>query len=242
MTAMINSYGTNPGDPYWSQVTLLMGFDGSIVDESGGLTITTFNGPPTVSSPAQPYGSAWLDLSSGVNEHMTVAESADQFYLSADFTIEFTVRVTIFPSPQFSGIFSQYQSSNSQRAWYIYADGTGGTNRIGLNVSGDGLNVVGIGSAAADEVGAALTTGVIYRICIERAGNTWRFYVNGKAVSTVTSSQAIFNSSEPLIIGGHNVITVSQYFDGYLDEVRITNGRARYQGDYTVAVSKFPRH
>lgn len=244
MTMMINSYGVNTGDPYWSQVTLLMGFDGSIVDEKGGLTVSfpTSGSPSIVTSPAQPYGSAWLSFLSAHQDTFEVTETADQFWLSGDFTVEVTAQLATFDAASSRVLFSQYNNLTSGRSWYVYADGIGGTNKVGLNISPDGINTTGIGTVTVDETGAALATGVTYRLCFERAGNTWRLYVNGKVITTATVSTAVKNSSEPLVIGGHNVSGIGQFLNGFLDEVRITNGRARYQGDYAPAVSKFPRH
>ena len=78
-----------------------------------------------------------------------------------------------------------------------------------------------------------------HHITIVRNGNTWTMYVDGNSQSTVTSSVSLDNgSSWPLSIGWDG-ISGDGYWAGYMDDLRITKGFARYTANFTPPTSQF---
>jgi hypothetical protein len=65
-------------------------------------------------------------------------------------------------------------------------------------------------------------------------------YINGSAIGTTytPASNYNFNSTAGIYIGG-NPNTPSQTFAGYIDELRITPGVARYTGNFSVQTSAY---
>jgi hypothetical protein len=89
-----------------------------------------------------------------------------------------------------------------------------------------------------------LTTGVSIRddvwhhIAIVRNGSAWACYVDGTSRATGTFSGGISNiSSGPRIGADQNY---GRYFAGYIDEIRITKGVARYTTNFTPSTTAFP--
>jgi hypothetical protein len=87
------------------------------------------------------------------------------------------------------------------------------------------------------------TTGVWYFIAIDFDGTKYRAYSNGVMIGSSTTLRAIFNPGNKLGIGANSTNT-GFWLDGWLDELRITKGVARYASDagFAVPTAAFPRH
>lgn len=234
-----NAIGTriSTTDPSWANVVLLCGFNGAngsqvFVDESSaahtmlGSTDTDLDTSQYVFPPS----SAHLE---GGLEWVYSADSADWDLAAGDFTIEGWWRTTDNTAKQ--SFISQWATGGNQRAWWLLYDPTT-TDVIQFTRSTNGST--GVVVLQANWTPANDTW---YAVCVERSGTTWRVYIDGAMVATYTGSETIFNSTAELRIGASATATVE--WIGWIDEVRITKGVARYASDggYAVATSPFPR-
>ena len=74
---------------------------------------------------------------------------------------------------------------------------------------------------------------------VVRSGNNFTLYRDGTSVSTGTSTVSFGTSNSfPLYIGGAQTAG-SHWFPGYLDEIRITKGVARYTSNFTPPAEEF---
>jgi|688.fasta_scaffold22501_9 hypothetical protein len=80
-----------------------------------------------------------------------------------------------------------------------------------------------------------------YHLAIVRNGTTLTMYRDGVSVaSTTISSSAVFNwGKSGLRVGGGNWDAAQSYFNGYIDDLRITKGYARYTANFTPPTSAF---
>jgi hypothetical protein len=76
------------------------------------------------------------------------------------------------------------------------------------------------------------TVGEWFHTAIVRSGNTFYLFVDGILGNYVTSAQAISDYAAPLEIGRAHP-TGGGNFKGYMDEIRITKGAARWTGNFT---------
>ena len=81
------------------------------------------------------------------------------------------------------------------------------------------------------------STGTLYHIAAVRSGSTLTLYRNGISLASGTTSQ-IYQTGSQLNIGGSPGDAV--YLNGYIDDLRITNGYARYTSNFTPPTSAFP--
>jgi len=70
-----------------------------------------------------------------------------------------------------------------------------------------------------------------------RAGGILRLYVNGVASNSSPTYSAAITPGNPFIIGASSV--ASEQFNGYIDDIRITNGIARYSANFIPPVEAF---
>ncbi len=76
-------------------------------------------------------------------------------------------------------------------------------------------------------------------IAITRYGNLFSFWLNGVLITSVTNALT-FNTSASALVIGRNAANGLDHINGYMDEIRITKGVARYRSAFTPVSAKFP--
>jgi hypothetical protein len=207
-----DSGGANT-DPFWGSVALLLHADGSngsttFTDSSPYARAITNVGSTTISTTQAKFGGA-SGFFSG-SSHLTVP--VDSIVLGTNsFTIEFWLYQTVAGD---QNVFDQRQASFSQAAPTIYTTANGSVHYY---VSG---------SARIMSAAGVIPLNTWCHIAVARAVNQTRLFVNGVQVgATWTDTTTYINSR--LSIGTYGV-NPSGYFNGFLDELRVTNGVCRY--------------
>jgi hypothetical protein len=68
------------------------------------------------------------------------------------------------------------------------------------------------------------------------AGSAMAMYINGISVATATNSSSFSNTARTI---GARYTQDQQYYFGYLQDLRITNGLARYTANFTPPTAEF---
>lgn len=218
------------GDPYFSNVKLLCGFDSTIVDESSFPHTLTAVGNAAVDTAVTKYGAGSVVMD-GSGDRITIPTSSDWSFGSSDFTVE--------------GFFNFSSTSNNQAMLGVWSDtgvGSGDSWYLYLN---SGFLTFRYYSSVTHDVLVAWTpsVGTWYHIAAVRSGNNWYLWIDGALLASVTSSNVIQTSSSNLVIGaiGNTGAFAGYDFAGHMDEIRITKGVARYTSPFTPPTSAFPR-
>lgn len=219
------------GDPYFSDVELLLKFDGTnnsttfIDSSSNNKTITSNYG----------YGSSNAYISNTVSKFSgnTTGYFSSNSYgritfpdiiisSGTDFTIE-TWFYTGSPSSDFT-LCSYYPTSG------------GNHQMLRFNHSGaDKFLSYNQGSMFNFTRSTSLSSNTWYHAAMTRENNVCKFFMDGVLESTNSS----FNNEVKINTIGAGYGN-SQSFDGYLDEFRITSGVARYTSSFTPPTAEFP--
>ena len=211
-------------DPYWSSVVLASHCDSLTVIDEKAHTFTNSN--VTLSTTISKFGGSsffFSGSSSGLS-----STSADYLLGTSDFTIEFW--------------FYQGSSSNIyQRLLQIGADSTAGGLWIVANQANtttttpfvDGYTTTW--TRLADAV-VTLARNTWHHLAVTRSGNTFNMYLNGVLAAYSTYS---YNITGTTLYIGHSG-NYSEAFNGYIDDIRITRGVARYTANFTPPTSAFP--
>ena len=76
-------------------------------------------------------------------------------------------------------------------------------------------------------------------VAISRSGSSIRLFVDGNLQATGTSSASLDNGvAAALTIGGSGA--ASEFWAGYIQDLRITKGYARYTANFTAPTAAFP--
>lgn len=215
-------------DPDFSNVSLLLPLDGAngsttITDESNnGLAVTVLSNA-AISTAQSKFGGASCAFD-GSFDCLSVASST-VLDLPGDFTIEF------FAYLNFGGNFGLISRPNGSNINPLRIDTSSGALRLFASSNGTShdLTQSGLGTP---------TTGTWQHIALTRSGSTWRIFIEGTQTGTFTSSLTPFTSTDPLIVGARS--TAANSLDGFMDEVRITKGVARYTSGFTPPIAAFP--
>ena len=188
---------------------------------SGSNKTVTANGNAGVAATASYYGSA-LSFD-GTGDYFASANSSD-FYFNGDFTVEFWVyRNVTSTSETLVGVF---ENSVARRSWQIE---TRTNSALKFEWFSDGSSSSNITTANNSVPGSQWN-----HIAMVKKNNTITGYVNGVAAGINTTAGAIYqNTVDPLRIGVLNAAE-DQDFSGYLQDLRIYKGVAKYTGGFDV--------
>lgn len=223
-TPPTETFSTSPyTDDYFPNLSLFMHCDSS-ADIAKNATVTPVNGA-SFSSPVYKFGSSALALN-GSNQYIAVTYTDPSNYSlgTGQYTVEFWVYMnSVSPGPFFIG---NWGFSGSR--WGFYYDSS--NTRLLYNLYG-----VGFISATWNP-----SINTWYALAFDRdASNVHRFYVNGTMIgkSTITGNSS---QDSPIRLGFPTSSDITA-LNGYMDEIRITKGVARYASDagYTVATGPF---
>lgn len=228
-------------DPSFSSVKLLLHFDGAdgattSIDNSPSGHALTFNSGAQLDTAQAKFGTSSA-LFALTDDTITVPDSPDwHFGLDENFTIEMFVRFNNVASSSGNQVLiSQYNNAGDQRSWYLRLTTS---NKLTFFASATGL-----GTLFTVEGAWTPSNGVWYYIGVERSGSDIRIWVDTTVIASLNSpvtNDAFHNSTQALMIGAFNSSGVVQEFDGWIDELRITKGVARYNGTYVVPTAPFP--
>jgi len=239
----VSGGGGGSGDPNFSSVVLLAGFDGtngstSFSDESSKLHgAATFSGSSTLSTTQIKFGTASLKCI-GAGAGMGGASwpaNADFTFGSGAFTVEcFYYANTIASANQ--PLLAVFDVNGGQGAWMLRINGHVLEWTISTN-----------GSTGTDDMFpagmTAITAGAYHHAAVDFDGSKYRMYSDGVCVATFSTPRTMFTATTSKLTVGSTNDNAFWSLDGYVDEARITKGIARYASDttYTVPTAAFPR-
>jgi len=226
LTDIYNPYTV--ADPYFSSVSLLLHMDGTnastnFIDSGPNALTVTAAANAQISTTQIKYGSAsgYFD---GTGDSLTIPANTALALGTGDYTIE--------------GWFYSLTSTYSLRGMIDFRTATTGTNGLMLREN-DGGFLVFLNSATI----LATSTGRIenqwQHVAIVRRSTTVTLYVDGVSQTSTTSSADLTDSI--LRISGFVDTQSSVYaYNGYIDDIRITKGIARYTANFTPPATALP--
>jgi hypothetical protein len=209
---LTNYSTTNPA-------SLLLNFNnGGIIDQHSTNVLETV-GNAQLSTAVKKYGTGSIAFD-GTGDYLTFAPTQATAFGTGDFTIEMWLYITASP-----GDYA-----------YIYAQGPNTTASMNLYIQGGVFRIWNGSAVIIGSTSYALNTW--YHVAISRSGTSLRLFVNGVQDGSATNSSNIpTGSTYGATIGNWTEIGDNRYFAGYIDDLRITKGYARYTANFTPPTS-----
>jgi len=228
-TQTLTNYSTT------TPASLLLNFNnGGIIDQHSTNVLENIAGAQ-LSTSIKKYNNSSLSFSSASSQYLFMSNKSLAFiFAGGDFTIELWVNI-----------------SDTSGRKYILGPGTDTASHykgFGLEIWGQQLCMWASSNGtswdllecdtSANRGSTLLSSGTWYHIAVTRNGNTYRSFVNGTIEKTFTVSGSIYSDSTiPYNIGRTAYQSGNFYYNGYMDDLRITKGYARYTSNFTAPTS-----
>jgi hypothetical protein len=239
-----SSYG--PVDEDFADVSLLLKGEGAnnsttILDSSSNnLSVSVVNDAKISTTVATPFSptvpSDGVLAFDGTGDYLALPDSTD-WDLPNDFTIESWVYLTGYSGP-YAGLYgasviSQYNfQGGSPQGWQLRINGTASSYTDIYVFTGN--------TELTFATTVSLNTWT--HVAVTRSGSSIRVFVNGvQAGSTITNNDSFTEgASRTLWVGGLNDSTYRFWLPGYISNLRITKGVARYTENFDIPTAPFP--
>lgn len=204
-------------DPNWNNVTLLM--HGEDFVDTKSQTSATLVGSPTIDPSTVLFGSGSIYCTAG--NYVTFPDASLWDFGTAEFAIEFAVYFTttaidtVLIGQAGSGVFWQVMTDSYGRVLFRFYNGSS--------------------TYESYETTTTLSPGAWYRISVERfSTDTMAIYINGTRATNYR-----YNYNYP-VTGSSNPLSIGSTADAYFDEIRITKGVPRRNGEYSYTLDTEP--
>lgn len=231
-TAVYTSNFTPPSAPLTAitNTSLLTSFtNAAVIDQTGENVLETLDGAQVSRTQSKFENAVYFD---GSGDYLSVPSSQGINLSSGNWTIESWV----------------WWSGNNSQSTVLDKDGVSGSTypsyAMGVNGSGYARIVIGAGNVNGYfqiiTSNTLLPTSTWVHLAAVKNGSTITLYQNGVSVASATQSGTIVDGGKALLIGYSAGQPTSSYWSGYIDDLRITRGVARYTANFTPPARALP--
>ena len=220
-----------PNDPYlYTNTVLLLHGDGTngsttILDSSkvvGGPKAVTAVGNAQISTAQSKFGGASIAFD-GTGDYLTVPTSSAFAYGLDDFTVEMWLfRVGSGQQHLYEG---RQNSATNRFLFYLNS-----SNQLTYYANG----AVVIASTAVP------TANAWSHVAVTRASGTTKMFLDGTQAGSSYSDTISYAAPTSVLYFGCNDVAAGSFLNGYIDDLRITKGVARYTSNFTPPTLPFP--
>jgi hypothetical protein len=217
--------------------SLLLNFTNAGIYDAAMDNVLETVGSAQVSTSIVKYGSGSMSFD-GSGDYLFIPSTTTARFGSANWTIEFWFRTTLPTTRQimvgWNAVVGAFAACNIN----FLANG-----KIGLQISETGSawkyddNSTGVGTA--------LSANTWYHLAVTRNEQIVTVYVNGSAfgtyVLTAATTSLMGTTADTRNVVGISPDLTNQPFNGYIDDLRVTNGVARYYQNFIPPLVALPR-
>jgi len=185
-------------------------------------------GNAQVSTSVKKYGTGSIAFD-GTGDGLNAPDSPQFDMGSGNFTVEMWVYANSLSGEQF--LVGQHNNSTYYAPFRFAFTGAQLVAFMSTTGSSWGLRL---------EAGSSLSTSTWYHIALVRNGTSFKIYVNGTQYDSGTLSNALYNSTDIMRVGWGSIGAGEFSLNGYIDDLRITKGLARYTANFTPPTAALP--
>ena len=185
-------------------------------------------GNAQVSTSVKKYGTGSLSFN-GSGSYLQ-APSNPIYNFGGDYTIEAWVYFNSTITSAQTIVSNYTGSAGAASGFALYPKSVSGTLAFRYFIN-NGEQIVGT---------TAPTTGTWYHIAVCRSGSSTKMFVNGTQEGSTYTNSSSYTSTATLKAGSTD--GASEFLNGYIDDLRITNGLARYTANFTPPTSALPTY
>ena len=226
-----------------TNISLLLHCEGSngstvITDNAYGTKTLTANGNAQISTSKYKYGAGSLSFDGTSGTYVSAVQDSAFAFGTGDFTVEMWVWLNSY------GTGYNAPSNPEYGSWMFDTRNTSaGSAGIAFGMRHDDGRLLTYYNSNIQMYGTTgLSLGTWTHLAFVKSGGTLYFYINGVldqsgALNYNFTTDYCFIGSPSDLLGDPKL-----KFDGYMDEVRVTKGYARYTGNFTPPASAFSNY
>lgn len=229
-TAIYTAAFTPPTAPLTAitNTSLLLNYTNAGILDNAEMNDLETVGDAQISTSVKKYGTGSMSFD-GSGDGL-YRPSSDLFnFGSGSFTIEFWM---YFNSKTGYQTLTSYGYTPIAATGWLVQTGNGDGKLIFYRTNAGSTTIV------ASDAGATVNTAQWYHIAIVKNGSTTTIYRDGTSVGSGSDTNTYSVSSGFYVGGGSDSGFNNYYFNGYLDDLRITKGYARYTTNFTPPTSQ----
>ena len=164
----------------------------------------------------------------GSGDYLGIPDSSDLDLGSGDFTLEAYIYQANAASNANDShvILSKWQNSTNQKSYALrITDSSGQKLQVLLSTDGSANNII----TSSDLISVQRW----HHVAVVNDGGTVTLYIDGKPQSNTGTAGTLYDSSAGLTIGRTDADSGSQYFDGFISNLRVIKGTALYTSSFT---------
>lgn len=223
--SMLSRFATTGGslDPYWANVTLMMPGNDFTDYSSNPKTIT--NNSAVISTSIKKYGTGSMDFTPTLPSYLVVTDNVGLNLSGGNYTIEGWIYPTVVNGFYKTIISRRVAGAGTAAAWEIFLNNNTGTLCMYANTT-------------LYDSGVAPTANQWAYFVAVYSGSNLLLYLNGNRVLNTAMINTEYSGTVTQI-GCWSY--ASEQYKGYLADLRITKGVARYTGStMTVPTAPLP--
>ena len=226
--SIILSLTNNASDSNFASVSLLLHMDGSngsttFTDNSNNSYAIIRTGSGTISTAQSKFGGAAY-LSTALNDKLSVNSFN---YASGDFTFE----CWWYPRQFTAGYKAFFITKGSSTVYGFFTNDDATSRKIFFAQTAPSFSYITTGTGSIN-----ITLSQWHHVAVTKQGTTLRTFFDGVLYQTGTMNGSLVGTG--IDIGYHSSGSTSEL--GYLDDVRLTQGVARYTASFTPPAAAFP--
>jgi hypothetical protein len=161
----------------------------------------------------------------GTGDYLQLQPNSQNFNfgVSGDYTIE----TWLYQTDRNLDIVPIFQTAGSNVAGYLF----------GIDASNGNLIIYDGGAMRIGSTSSAVSLNTWTHVAATRSGGTTRVFIDGTLVGSATYTYSSTSYADPRI--GINASYTPAIFEGYMDDLRITKGYARYTANFTAPTAPF---
>jgi hypothetical protein len=200
-----------------TNTSLLLNFTNAAILDNAMMAVPETVGNAQIDTTTKKFGTGSLEFD-GTGDYLTIRSSDTLVMGTGDFTVEFWI----------------YLVARTTYG-YVFASGPGTNDLfVSFDTNGNFLRLTNQATVFAVTGTIALTTWT--HIAVVRSGSSSKIYVDGTGGTAVTCTTN-FTATAPSV-GASN--TGTNPMNGFIDDLRITKGVARYTANFTAPTAAFP--
>jgi hypothetical protein len=225
-TALYTSTFTPPTAPPTAitNTQLLCNFTNSGIYDSTAKNDLETVGNAQVSTTQAKWGTTSMYFD-GTGDYLILPASQNTAFGTGDLTIEFWI---YYASASGNYIIFDSRGTNVAQAGIAINTGSGS-----IFVNNGTSNII---------TGTAPTANAWHHIAFSRSGSSNKLFIDGTQAGSTATSSTNYATGYVTGIGTtlDSAYTASYYLNGYIDDLRITKGYARYTSNFTAPTAAFP--